>query len=136
MKHYVVGFLFDGPFVLLLRKTHPEWQAGRLNGVGGHIEDDESADEAMEREFLEEAGIRIKKWKHFASLSCPEKYMCHFFMSNYRKQYGEPRSKTEEKIEWVCLDDLMDAEVVPNLRWLVPLALDSEVAGPVEIFTS
>lgn len=37
MQHYVVGFQFArrGNLVTLIRKNHPEWQAGKLNGVGG-----------------------------------------------------------------------------------------------------
>lgn len=40
---YVLGFMFDrvGAGVALLRKTKPEWQAGRLNGVGGKVEKSE-----------------------------------------------------------------------------------------------
>jgi hypothetical protein len=56
-------------------------------------------------------------------------------VANHKKSHGEPCSKTDEKIEWVDYHDLPE-DVIPNLRWLIPLALDSEVAGPVEIFTS
>jgi hypothetical protein len=36
---YVVGFAFDTDGrVALIRKNRPEWQAGRLNGIGGHVE--------------------------------------------------------------------------------------------------
>ena len=40
MERMVVGFAFteDRRSVILIRKNRPEWQAGRLNGVGGHIE--------------------------------------------------------------------------------------------------
>lgn len=38
---YVCGFLFDRSFenVLLIRKNRPEKQKGRLNGVGGKVEE-------------------------------------------------------------------------------------------------
>jgi 8-oxo-dGTP diphosphatase len=41
MNKYVVGFLFnsDTNKVCLIKKNRPQWQKGRLNGVGGHIED-------------------------------------------------------------------------------------------------
>lgn len=133
MKHYVVGFLFDGPFVLLLRKTHPKWQAGKLNGIGGNIEDNECAEEAMQREFSEEAGVNINRWKHYATLSGKE-YRCHFFFAMIRKN-EEPKSRTDEEIEWTDFHDLPD-DIIPNLHWLIPLALDSQVDRPVEIFTT
>ncbi len=39
MKLYVVGFMFteDEKQVVLIEKKRPEWQAGKLNGVGGKI---------------------------------------------------------------------------------------------------
>jgi len=137
MEHYVVGFLFDydSPMVLLLRKTHPSWQAGKLNGIGGHIEEGESPIEAMEREFFEEAGLKINRWKHFATLECPEKYRCIFYSAKLRRDEPEPCSKTEEKIEWVDSLDL-PSDVIDNLKWLIPLSKDYQVDRPVEIFTS
>ena len=41
---YVVGLLFspDRNTVVLINKTKPDWQAGKLNGVGGKIEEGES----------------------------------------------------------------------------------------------
>lgn len=43
MKHYVAGFMKDfSDNVALVRKNKPKWQAGRLNGVCGGIEDGET----------------------------------------------------------------------------------------------
>lgn len=38
--NYVCGFMcsYDLTRFLLIRKTHPEWQKGKLNGIGGKIE--------------------------------------------------------------------------------------------------
>lgn len=40
MSSYVCGFMcsWDLQNFLLIRKTHPEWQKGKLNGIGGKIE--------------------------------------------------------------------------------------------------
>jgi hypothetical protein len=53
---YVVGFVFskDLSRVLLVLKNRPAWQDGKFNGIGGKIEGDETAFEAMNREFVEE----------------------------------------------------------------------------------
>ncbi len=68
MIRYVVGFCFtkDRSRVILIKKIHPEWQAGKLNGVGGHIEAGESVHQAMKREFREETGVTIPSlaWDH------------------------------------------------------------------------
>jgi 8-oxo-dGTP diphosphatase len=71
MDRYVVGFAF-GPHmnsVLLIEKTHPEWQKGKWNGIGGHIEDGETPIVAMVREAHEETGIdRGFGWQHYATM--------------------------------------------------------------------
>ncbi len=44
MKGYVLGFAFDEDYewVALIKKNRPQWQAGKLNGVGGKIEPNET----------------------------------------------------------------------------------------------
>lgn len=68
IKDYVVGYCFS-PLqlaVALIKKNKPEWQQGKLNGVGGKVEPLESPQHAMAREFYEEAGvlIPISRWLH------------------------------------------------------------------------
>ena len=59
---FVVGFAFIGfkPLVVLIQKRKPEWQAGQLNGTGGHMKEGETPKEAMAREFEEETGIKTR----------------------------------------------------------------------------
>ena len=54
---YVLGFAFtkDLKQVALIRKKRPEWQAGKLNGIGGKVNINEVPLLAMVREFQEEA---------------------------------------------------------------------------------
>lgn len=61
MKKYTIGALFTPDFrrVLLIQKSRPEWQKGKLNLPGGHIEDDEDGPLCVAREFEEEAGVWI-----------------------------------------------------------------------------
>jgi len=67
---YVLGFAFlpSTGGVLLIKKTRPDWQAGKLNGVGGKVEpDDWCLAEAMRREFKEETNIdtEVDSWTEF-----------------------------------------------------------------------
>ena len=63
MKGYTVGFIFDPTYtnVLLMHKNRPEWQKGRINGVGGRIESDESSATCVVREVLEETNLKTKE---------------------------------------------------------------------------
>lgn len=61
---YVLGFMFNlaESKVLLVWKNRPAWQAGKLNGVGGKIEEGETPIQAMNREFAEETGFVSKHY--------------------------------------------------------------------------
>ena len=46
-----------GEKILLVKKDRPAWQSGRLNLVGGKIEEGETPEQAALRELKEEAGF-------------------------------------------------------------------------------
>ena len=56
MIKYCLGFAKHKNLFVLIRKTHPTFQANKFNGVGGHVESHEKPIEAMAREFYEEVG--------------------------------------------------------------------------------
>ena len=60
-RAYVVGYMFnpEKTAVALIEKQKPAWQRGKFNGIGGHIEADETPEAAMSREFEEEAGVFV-----------------------------------------------------------------------------
>lgn len=73
MKTYCLGLSFtaDKSEIAIIRKRKPDWQANKLNALGGEVEDGEAPLDAMVREFDEEAGIQTgtDEWKLFGSLS-------------------------------------------------------------------
>lgn len=135
MKSYTVGFLFDdeGKNVLLIQKSKPEWQQGKWNGIGGRIEDGEAPSDCMEREFLEKTGIEFLHWQQFAYLKDGRGWGVYFFYGKGGDRSGPPPIGRED-IENFPIDELPD--VLPNLRWLIPMALSMEQdrAESFEIF--
>lgn len=126
MKQYVCGFYFCDDNVVLIRKNKPEWQAGKLNGVGGAVEPGESALDAMRREFREEASKHTceAEWRFFAVLRTRDAEI--FFFSAHGTASGIS-SGTDEAIYFVQVDTISHHPIVlPNLRWLIPLALNNE----------
>lgn len=123
MTAYVAGFLFDHERVALIRKSRPQWQAGRLNGIGGHIEPGETAHAAMVREFEEEAGARIEQWDHFATVD-GEWGSVAFFRADVPDLLVTVTATTidEGQIEIHDLVDFPRPDCLPNLSWLIPLA--------------
>lgn len=123
-REYVVGFAFDWDGrVALIRKNRPEWQAGRLNGIGGHVESGERPEDAMEREFWEETATRLTAWDLFAVMDFPGARI-HF----YRRLDLDPRvldgliTATDEQVCLVWPGDANQHLMIPNLTWLIPLA--------------
>lgn len=127
-KRYVVGFLLkdNDTQIALIRKQFPEWQRGKWNGIGGKIDGLETPYQAMVREFEEEAGLRITDWDEFLTMTNP---YVHFFTSRLPKD-SKLNIRTMERIgeyvDWRFVDDLEGMNVVANLNWIIPLALQKE----------
>lgn len=124
MMNYVLGFLFnsDRTQVKLIRKLRPDWQYNRLNGIGGKIEPGETAVLAMEREFLEEAGVVTVGWKKFAYMASLD-WQCSVFSLADDNYFREAYSKTDEVLEDIKVNELLSrSDCISNLHWLIPLA--------------
>jgi 8-oxo-dGTP diphosphatase len=119
---YVVGFMFNSAenAVLLLRKNRPTWQEGKLNGIGGRVEDGEDVQQAMRREFLEETGLECDSWCEFCVLSDERGWRIHFLSAI--GLIGKAQATTDEKPVIVSAFAL-PFDVIPNLKWLIPMAL-------------
>ncbi|REL28350.1 NUDIX domain-containing protein [Thalassotalea euphylliae] len=137
MKKYVAGFLFtqDASKVVLIEKINPTWQRGLLNGVGGKIEAGEQPIAAMVREFAEETGVTTNatQWTHFAQVFRPNGYDVAFFFAHSDLAY-KARTVEQEKVQLIDVQALPN-NLLPNLRWLIPLALDQQAdfTTPIQI---
>lgn len=133
MRSYVAGFLFndEGDQVALVLKNRPEWQAGLYNAIGGKVEEGESFREAMTREFNEEAGVEAA-WDYRTTLRGDD-FVVNFYTIFSSKLLEQVHTKTDEPIEVVNAIQL-PINVIPNIRWLVPLLSDRAISVP-ETFT-
>jgi len=122
---YVVGFMFDPTLskVVLIRKGKPEWQQGLLNGVGGKVGDNisgETPEQAVHREFKEEAGVEGLNWTKYLTLKTPHSEL-HFFRAIGNVHRAQ--TQTEEDIGVFDVHDVMDrCDTIPNLRWCLQMA--------------
>lgn len=134
-QQYVVGFLFDESLqrVALIRKNKPEWQKGKLNGIGGKVEYREPIADAMAREFKEETGMSTGgSWSYYAEMDLPDWNVQVFAATGYldRLKCGD-ESPEEEKIEIHSVLDVCNGSlaIVENLPWLIRLAIDHLTDG-------
>ena len=126
---YTCGFLFhqvnNRNRVLLVRKKHPDWQRGLMNGIGGRMEPGEDPAQCMMREFKEEAAYLTNAWQCFANERGRD-YEVYFFRAWLPESYETPKQNDRgEELEWVETWPWPPVyPVVGNLNWLVPLAID------------
>lgn len=142
-KAYVVGFLLDRDEkqVVLIRKKRPLWQQGLLNGVGGKIEPEENPLDAMRREFQEETGAHVETWTHYATMSGPDWTVFCYFAHNSEeltkvKTQGDSMDGDAEEVATYYTDLVFDRkDLIGNVRWLIPLALNSKgISLPIMVF--
>lgn len=123
-QEYVVGLLFsnDRSKVALIEKTHPDWQRGRLNGIGGKVEEGETPVSAVHREFLEEAGANVWDWRYFCELNHQGRII-HYLTA---RQDCTISSVTDEKVGWYPVSGVHQLKLISNLLWLIPMGLDKD----------
>ena len=147
MSMYVLGFIFSKERVLLIQKAKPEWQAGKMNGIGGKLEKFETLHNAMQRECLEETGINIdaESWDHCITMDVPNKCSRVYIFRAYQDfatlhQVDLNRSDNPNETLCVCGKDelslgnnFLGAPLISNLKWIIPMLLDKDIATPLNL---
>lgn len=150
--NYCLGFAFDSPDprttdgihtlpqVGLIRKIKPTWQAGSLNGIGGTIEESDRGDgasraglNAMVREFEEETGLRTvhNDWRCFHTMG-NERWQVECYRA-FHMPLSLLKTTTEEEV-LVISALYLPHDVLWNLRWLIPLALDHQPLPAMQVY--
>jgi 8-oxo-dGTP diphosphatase len=132
LTEYVCGFAGDGEYVLLVEKLKPNWMAGRMNGIGGKLEDYEDIEAGMIREWKEEVGedTKVGDWRYFSKLETDE-HLIYFFIKRMEKddlfKYHFKNNDIGERMMVVPIKSIhreSPLNIIPNLAWLVPMAFD------------
>jgi 8-oxo-dGTP diphosphatase len=133
MTRYVLGFVFDveSNRIVLIQKKRPTWQAGKWNGIGGHIEDGETSRDAMIREFQEETGVEIPKdlWQDICYLRGDDWSVVVYTAVSVDIEHCS--TMTDEEVRVFPVAEL--PEVIDNLSWLIPLCLDAPDTYSVKV---
>lgn len=127
MSLYTCGFMFDKYNNVLMIKKTKDWQQGLLNGIGGTIEKDEYPPEAMIREFKEkDIDVKIDELRLFLTLQGKDWIVWFHRIKRYELPQG-PGLRTISPIA------LVTENVIPNCRWIIPMALDETLKTSVLI---
>jgi 8-oxo-dGTP pyrophosphatase MutT (NUDIX family) len=122
MNHYVLGFVFKGDSVLLQEAKAP-WMKKRWNGIGGHIEDNETSLEAMKREAIEEVGQPFTKydlWIPKIYMICPGGTVFIYSMKIKTFSIINFAAEREQNLR-VCRVQDLPYYRMRNLDWIIPL---------------
>jgi len=129
---YVLALLFtpERDQVVLMHKTRPAWQAGRVNALGGKLHPGETPEDAARREVREEAGVDVAAWEEFLVWDDPV-YRMHALRA-FDPAAHHARTAEDQQV-FLADTAALPPTLIDNLRWLVPLALDRDVAVPVRV---
>lgn len=126
MKKYTLGIVFDQTLrnVLLMHKTKPDYQAGKLNALGGKIEEGETQAECVSREVLEESGLKIvpEAWIFIGHVQTKD-WVMDVFTHAYSGPMSDAKSLEQERIEWIPVDQL-PPNTIASLPWMILLAIE------------
>jgi len=130
MIRYVVGFAFNEAKgkVLLVTKLKPEWQKGYLNGIGGKIEQGESPLFTMDREAIEETGLKLG-WTERGIMrgvnSDGNSFWCHIFYAYSDKIY-EFKQIEEERLRIYSIRSIWLEKYIDNVPLLIEFGLSKD----------
>lgn len=129
MKPAVMGFVLDpsSDRILLSRKRKPDVWAGLWSGIAGHCKHDEAPVAAMSRKAEEEYGLRIapEEWK-LRVIVASQSVALHVFVA-YHNVYAARPVEDEQPVVVPRDSNWVREPVVPDLRWIIPLVLDTNV---------
>jgi 8-oxo-dGTP diphosphatase / 2-hydroxy-dATP diphosphatase len=111
---------------ILLGMKKRGFGAGRWNGFGGKLKENESIEDAAIREIQEEAGIIVKDLKKFGVLEFKNNGILdilevHIFKSEIF--IGEPIESEEMKPQWFNINEIPFSEMWPDDTYWLPLFL-------------
>ncbi len=128
MIPYCICFILKGSEVLMLNRVKAPTK-GLWNGVGGKLEPEETPEQSVIREVMEETGIQIQYPKYTGIVSWNvdgiNKGGMHVFITHLDPQidYHTPLKMDEGILDWKEIDWVLEEDnygVVSNIRHFLP----------------
>ena len=128
----------DNKYLMLYRnKKENDLNEGKWIGIGGHIEKDETPDEAMIREVKEETGLDVISYKyrgivHFAS----DDYQEVMYLYTVDSFEGELIECDEGTLEFIPKDNILSLNMWEGDKYFLNLIKEDVSDFEIELFYS
>jgi 8-oxo-dGTP diphosphatase len=130
----VLIFAIRGDSVLLIKgaPTKKVWP-DLYNGIGGHIEQNESVLGAAYREFTEETGLILVNPELCAVVTIDTQDNPGIGMYVFKAQANgeDPAPSAEGTLEWVDINAIDQIPLVEDLPILIPIVFSWQPGGPI-----
>lgn len=123
--------LIENNKILLQRRYNTGYEDGNYSVVAGHVEENESVIEAMQREALEEIGIRINtddlKIVHVMQRKAPDRESIEYFIV-CQKYDGKIKIMEEKKCDEIKFFELhnLPKNTIPYIKKGIEYYLDGK----------
>ena len=114
MKQVAAALIISGGKILIARRKMGEPHAGYWEFPGGKVEEGESPQECLERELIEELGLKVKAGDIIAK-SEDRSGHCSFTIMAIEAELlgGEIKLTVHDRVDWVNLKDLQTFKLAP-----------------------
>ena len=129
MLQVTAGIIKQNEKILIGRRKPGKHLAGFWEFPGGKLEENETPEDCLRREILEELGINIKVLSHFMDsiFHYPEKSIC--LMAYYCEFIeGEIILTDHDKAEWIALNEFGKYEFAPADKPIVAALKNNNVS--------
>lgn len=128
MDKTVLCYLYkDNKYLMLYRnKERNDLNQGKWIGVGGHIEENESAENALIREVKEETGLTILQYQFRGELVFKnDDYEEIMYLYTSDSFFGEIIDCDEGELHWVNKDQILKLNLWEGDRAFLPLLINT-----------
>lgn len=124
-------FLRSGDQLLIAMKKRG-FGAGKWNGVGGKLEPNETIEQALVRETVEEIGVTPTAWNQVAELDfiqdaeTPEPWHMYVYAYLCDVWEGEPSESEEMMPKWFHVEDIPYNDMWDDDKFWLPYVIDGK----------
>ena len=121
----------EGQYLLLQGSPSKRIWPDLWNGLGGHVEKNESVLQAARRELQEESGLEAQSFIFVGQIQVETETNIGIavFVFLARGLSGELKSSEEGDLAWKSLDDALELPLVEDLYTLLPLLSNPNARG-------